>query len=390
MTQFYMIRHAQSENNTLHLSLSLQYQQNYRHVRPIEARRRHQDAKLSDLGERQAAALSQYLPKLVKGKTVLVCSPMQRAIDTIVPSLPHLNDVDLWCHGKLYEVGGCYKLDRAYPGLTPIELRTYFSRLVRIPDRGWYSEHHAQETPMDLHDRVEQMYRWMQEMRDSEYETVIVVSHGAFMAQLISRILETELILIAHANTGMTQFLWDSQKGFLLQGVNDCRHIPHGLRSGDSLSDGWWPTHKKWDVYVARFASFPQNYPALYRETLQLREEFLLPKEGLTVSDYRESDARSVHFAAFLKSALLGFVQYDPISHRIRQMLVTPEARLQGIGKRLIQEVLKEYPKPKVHAWKASEPFYIRCGFVPKGEAYLSNGVWCQRMEYRAQTVEDS
>ena len=384
MTQFYIIRHAQSENNTLHQALARTFDNNFLQVRPLEARKRHQDAPLSAMGEQQAEALALYLPTLVQGKTVVVCSPMRRAIQTIVPSISALPNAEFWCHGKLYEVGGCYKLNRAYPGLTSAELENYFSKLLQVPSDGWYAEHDTRETLPALKKRVELLYRWLLSMRDSGYDTVILVSHGACMAQLISRILGTELCLIAHANTGFTQFLWDAQKGFLLRAINRIAHIPPSLLSGDGLEDGWWPTQKEWTLHIARLDTLPVAHPKLYAETVALRETHLLSHEGLKADAYQEIDVRSIHFLAFKKSALLGMVQYDPQLNRIRQLLVLPEARRQGIGRQLIQAVQREVPSLKVHAWQTSQAFYAQCGFIPEGEPYLSNGIWCQRMGLRS------
>ena len=101
MPRFHLIRHAQSQNNTLRLDLGEEYNNSARHIRPLDARKRHPDPSITKLGEEQAAHLRSVLNSLCVGKTLVVCSPFIRAIQTIAPSLAWLRSelrVVLLCH----------------------------------------------------------------------------------------------------------------------------------------------------------------------------------------------------------------------------------------------------------------------------------------------------
>lgn len=143
---------------------------------------------------------------------------------------------------------------------------------------------------------------------------------------------------------------------------------------------------------------------SLYESTLQLREKYLWSADGCTFEDdYAQSDLRSVHFFAVSENErmrmarsntvtatafVVGTVQYDPTTNRLRQLIVDPSHRGQNTGARLVEavqnEAIRNYQQRflKVHAWLESTSFYSQQGFVPKGDVYMSKGVPCQVMNY--------
>lgn len=136
---------------------------------------------------------------------------------------------------------------------------------------------------------------------------------------------------------------------------------------------------------------------SLYESGIRQRERYLWATDGCSMEDYAESDRRSVHFFATTTTenldrkdftAVVGTVQYDPRTNRLRQLIVDPSWRGNHVGARLVESVKEEAIDRsqreylKVHAWLDSAPFYANHGFVPKGDVYLSNGVLCQVMTY--------
>jgi GNAT superfamily N-acetyltransferase len=205
------------------------------------------------------------------------------------------------------------------------------------------------------------------------------------MSVLLKRLLDMPLApsrVFIHCNTGITRAIWD-RKGVLVQGINDTRHIPSALLSGGGIDEGWWPKPK--ETVIHRYGDLALEAPQAHLESLKLREEHLFQRESLSAESYEEIDARSVHFIAFRFSKLAGFVQYDPVLNRLRQLFVLPSARGSRVGQELVRSVEQEALRHGkqtlfVNAWEESIGFYSKCGFVREGEPYRSNAVQCQRM----------
>ena len=87
-------------------------------------------------------------------------------------------------------------------------------------------------------------------------------------------------------------------------------------------------------------ATIPTN---LLTNVVGLRRRHLWEPEGLTEQDYSQSDARNVHLIATLEpERVFGYVQYDPSSNRLRQLIVPREARVQGVGRLVVEHVCQE------------------------------------------------
>lgn len=109
-------------------------------------------------------------------------------------------------------------------------------------------------------------------------------------------------------------------------------------------------------------------------QSLQIREDYLWPLEGYTYSTYVSSDMRSSIYVAVDRmrrssECVIGTVQYDPLLNRLRQLVVHPSYRGHGVGRLLVNAVIKEAKKAgraslTVHSWKDSVRFYEKCGFV--------------------------
>ena len=308
MPRFLFFRHAQSQNNANRKALDRDWNGSVPHIRPLEARARLPDPDLTEDGVRQAENLGRVLPKMCIGQTLVACSPFLRTLRTIESSLEVLsvrNDVDVLCHGLLFELGGCYHMDKTYGGLSKEEISQWISVQKYIHIDGWFYGRTHRETKEEYILRVQSVVQWIQGLLDSHYNTIVFMTHGAFMARVIRALLSIpDEIWITHANTAYTSILWDKDQGFLLEGINQKSHIPHESQSGDTPSDGWWPAiYKKKTVFHA-LDSLPQKYPILYEEIKAL----------CTYSCSREIESRSVFFVHFDHHTLCSWVQYDPIA----------------------------------------------------------------------------
>jgi hypothetical protein len=195
-------------------------------------------------------------------------------------------------------------MGNALSGLSADEISDYFPIQRHISREGWFGSRTHRETLIGLQERVSVVYEWLLELRDlQEYDTVIMITHGAFMARLIRKVLSIPSEnWITHANIAMTSFLWDKEKGLLLEGINRTAHIPVALHTGDSPKDGWWPAIYHREVVFLSLREIPTVYVYLYKEILDARPD--RTEENI--------DERSIFFCGFFHHTLCGFVQYDP------------------------------------------------------------------------------
>lgn len=331
MPRFLFFRHAQSMNNVLHKQLKkdLCTEQS---IRPLEARARVPDPELSPIGRQQAVSLANHMLQFCAGKTLLVSSPFQRALDTMAPSLEVVrqrSDISVLCHGQIYEIGGCFHMKKAHPGLGKRDIASYCTEMIDIDDEGWFARRESRENYEELQERIERVYEWCVHLRDEEkYDTIILITHGAFQARLIRRIGHmSEEAWICHANTGYTSLLWDKQKGLLVEGINKTEHIPAELRTGDSVWDGWWPAVSHRGNSVLAVLHVPSQHPYLYQEIQKIYGE-------------GTADEESIFFCAFQRDTLCGFVRYHAELGCTEYQEIHPHSELRENIKALVQETI--------------------------------------------------
>ena len=306
MPRFLFFRHAQSDNNAIRKKLDQDWNGSVAHIRPLEARQRRPDPGLTKDGVRQAQNLGRVLPQMCVGRTLVACSPFLRTLLTLEPSLEQLNprvDVDILCHGLLYELGGCYHMSKTYSGLSQEEIARWISVQKCVHIDGWFHGRTHRESKEEYVLRVQTVVQWIRGFLNSDYETIVFMTHGAFMARVIRSLLSIpDEVWITHANTAYTSLLWDKDQGFLLEGINQKSHIPLELQSGDTPGDGWWPAIYKRETVFHILDDLLQKYPILYEEM----------KARRSYSCSKEIEERSVFFVHFYHHTLCAWVQYDP------------------------------------------------------------------------------
>jgi 2,3-bisphosphoglycerate-dependent phosphoglycerate mutase len=207
--RFVLIRHGQSTNNALWAETG-------------DDTDREVDARLTVLGEAQAAALAAYAtsPGLPWALTHLYASPMARAVQTAAPLADAL-DLPLALNQDLFEVGGPYDLldgsgeQVAHPG-SGSSIIAALSDRVHLPDwlteDGWWRG----EVEREREAYVARADRLIGALRDTHdpNDVVGLVSHGWFGNVLLGRLLGIEDMNGAFelANTSIS-LLEDTEEG---------------------------------------------------------------------------------------------------------------------------------------------------------------------------------
>ncbi|MDA0838929.1 MAG: histidine phosphatase family protein [Planctomycetota bacterium] len=167
----YLVRHAQSANNA------------------NIPEGRVPDAPLTRSGERQGAFLAHWAKSA--GITRLLTSPMLRCLHTVQFISKSTGLVpEVWV--DLHEQGGCISgisatTYKGQPGMTAAEILERFPG-YRVPpeidDQGWWKSQ-PYETPEETEVRADEMAQHFKDEFGNTNETVLCVTHAAFMQFLI-------------------------------------------------------------------------------------------------------------------------------------------------------------------------------------------------------------
>lgn len=241
--QLFLIRHGQSTNN-----VTMVDDPNVREV----------DPPLTELGQRQAQAVAQYLAggqnidRIVNrqisyaadepgfGITHLYCSPMLRALQTTRPIAAALGlKPNVWI--EIHEHGGMYMeyTDErgivGFPGRNRAEMLADFPDYV-IPDAvsegGWWNPQHGMETVAAAQGRALLVAAALRERATSQ-DKVAIVTHGTFLDHLLKALtgaLPSDNYFHLHYNTGVTRIdFWEQRVA--IRYINRVMHLTPELVS---------------------------------------------------------------------------------------------------------------------------------------------------------------
>ena len=204
-----LVRHAESLNNRLLETLRADMGLAAASV-AYDAQKKN-DPELSDLGERQTARLSSWLPRYLSsmdfmpdaalGDVLLVSSPMTRCLRTAVPIAEELElRCEVW--SDTHESKGCWSdgVSSCGPDAAAIVREygrsgVYISESVPLPAGGWWAA--ADGTPRPKETAAESSARaWLvadrlrkMALQAPKLRVVILVTHGNWMSLLIGALL---------------------------------------------------------------------------------------------------------------------------------------------------------------------------------------------------------
>jgi 2,3-bisphosphoglycerate-dependent phosphoglycerate mutase len=238
--RLYLIRHGQSANNALYM----------KSPEVFETSRSH-DPELTEIGQKQAAAIAQFLSKEQPDDafdfTHLFVSPMIRAMDTAKPIAEAVGlKPQIWV--DIHEIGGLYLSDgetsRGFPGMSRQYIQECYPS-YSIPDEiredGWWNAAQGRELHTQCLSRAIRVALAMRE-HASEKSRIILVSHAAFLDQVIKALLNqiplsSDIMFYNHYNTGVTRFdfgvdsFYGELNGGRLHYLNRVDHLPSELRT---------------------------------------------------------------------------------------------------------------------------------------------------------------
>ena len=162
------------------------------------------DPLLSTMGAEQAESLAERLGELRGDQTVLVSSPMRRALSTAAPTA-HALGCDVVVHGALYEFACC---GRDRPGRTTAEVRASWAALGSdralpdcrcdgfVNDRWDYRGCSATrlETEPEARERGARLVEWLQATvhAPGAATAVVVVAHQTLLDLVMQLLLEPQ------------------------------------------------------------------------------------------------------------------------------------------------------------------------------------------------------
>jgi GNAT superfamily N-acetyltransferase len=142
------------------------------------------------------------------------------------------------------------------------------------------------------------------------------------------------------------------------------------------------------DRFVIRSVSVDSHE---YHQAWQLRQKYLREPLGLELTlQELEEDRNARHLIAYdidiprVIGCVLGIQSEQTV--KIRQMIVIPEYRNQGIGSLLLNKIEEIFYALGVnhfylHARQESLNFYLKNGYTPVGNSFLELGITHQRAD---------
>ena len=233
--ELFIIRHGQSGNNAL-----------------ANIRDRSVDPPLTDLGERQAEMLGEFVARGENqelsrettgntkyelrhglGITSLFTSPMYRSLQTVQPvsrasGLAPRIWVDIHEEGGMFLNHGGDEGLVGYPGRTRSEILAEFPDYVlptSFDETGWWNKDH--EDPASLLVRATKVSEQLREMAKTE-DRVAIITHGAFMNALLNAIfgqISEGHMYYRHHNTAISRFYMDGDGRFEVLYLNSTVHL---------------------------------------------------------------------------------------------------------------------------------------------------------------------
>ncbi len=272
ITNIWLIRHAESYNNTLYDVIKAKYGADVSDsvIDAEETRLRDKDPTLSERGFRQAEALGSrfyntYMQGIDIDEVEIYTSPMYRCLLTtkaLISSDP-LNKINVSVVPNLYESGGCYDyvpkgdgeyITKGFPygKHSSSEIVSNFNYDCSLMDDGWYFSD-KKETNETFFSRVEEIVSWIwsqhDAVRNSTNRNIIIVAHGNLISGLINRLLSNGPVagIAASCNTGVSHLQLftsiikgEDRKIACTKFINRVDHLDKELVMGNDIVHDHW------------------------------------------------------------------------------------------------------------------------------------------------------
>jgi len=224
----YFIRHAESNNNLMHLMYGDTYE-------PL----RLPDPPLSPPGVDQAKSLNKFVKEnwLDFKFEAVFASPMVRAIHTAQLVSEDL-EVDKAVWSDVFEARGCRDKGKGHPGTPRHKLENMFPEF-RLPsevtDEGWYFNP-KEETREEAFLRAKMVWNKLK-WGNLPYKRIALVSHGMFLNCLFTALVKKDLHLrkihldskLGFFNTGVTKVVLN-QGSPVIDYIDRVDHLPEPPR----------------------------------------------------------------------------------------------------------------------------------------------------------------
>jgi predicted GNAT family N-acyltransferase len=131
---------------------------------------------------------------------------------------------------------------------------------------------------------------------------------------------------------------------------------------------------------TVKLADFAHDRAAIYA----IRKKVFQEEQGVDAAlEFDGKDDTAVHFLAYLDTQPVGTARIrflDASTAKLERLAVLPEARNQGIGRKIMETALeflisKRIKTVKIHAQTAVKTFYQTLGFVVEGGIFEEAGI---------------
>jgi predicted GNAT family N-acyltransferase len=131
---------------------------------------------------------------------------------------------------------------------------------------------------------------------------------------------------------------------------------------------------------LIRVADRPDDFPLVYK----IRYRVFQVEQGVDPElEFDQYEDQAEHLLAYLDGKVVGTARIrllDAQTGKVERVAVLPEARGQGIGRKLMEKAMqiliaRNVPEVQIHAQEKVRDFYQRLGFVPQGAVFEEAGI---------------
>lgn len=120
---------------------------------------------------------------------------------------------------------------------------------------------------------------------------------------------------------------------------------------------------------------------------LQLRQKIFIVEQGVPYADIDGKDAQSMHLLGVLKGKVVAYLRalppglFEPGYASFGRVVVTPQMRGRGLGRKLVEEYLDRFNNEncgipiKISSQAYLKDFYASFGFVAAGALYIEDRI---------------